>query len=80
MDKDQIVTDIYESYGTDSGVLFGIKEKSSVEAIVEFTIRRCESSAGEKEIERLKGLIESLHTDAFGIAPYNLYTESLTNK
>jgi hypothetical protein len=39
-DKKAIVDSIYKAYGSDSGVLFGIKERSIVEAIVEFTINR----------------------------------------
>jgi hypothetical protein len=39
-DKKAIVDDIYNAYGSDSGVLFGITERGIVEAIVEFTINR----------------------------------------
>ena len=42
MTKEEIVNDIYAAYGSDSGILFGIKEKSVVEAIVEFTLNRVE--------------------------------------
>ena len=43
MNKEQIVNDIYSSYGSDSGVLLGIKERDVVKAIVEFTLNRCNS-------------------------------------
>ena len=39
-DKKTIVDSIYKAYGSDSGVLFGIKERKIVEAIVEFTINK----------------------------------------
>jgi hypothetical protein len=42
-DKKAIVDGIYKAYGSDSGVLFGIKERSIVEAIVEFTINKINS-------------------------------------
>lgn len=40
MTKEQIVDSIYKAYGTNSGILFGIKERMIVEAIVEFTIKK----------------------------------------
>jgi hypothetical protein len=40
MSKEKIVDSIYKAYGTDSGILLGIKERGVVEAIVEFTINR----------------------------------------
>ena len=36
--KEEIVNKLYAAYGTDSGILFGIKERSIVEAIVDFTL------------------------------------------
>jgi hypothetical protein len=42
---EEILGNIYKSYASDSGVLFGIKEKSAVKAIIEFTIRRLEPPA-----------------------------------
>lgn len=51
MSKEQIVNDIYKAYGTDSGILFGIKEREIVAAIVEFTLRRIDP---EIEIYRQK--------------------------
>jgi len=38
--QDEIVDSIYKAYGSDSGVLFGIKERDAVKAIVEFTLNR----------------------------------------
>jgi len=40
MNTDEILESIYKAYGSDSGVLFGIKEKEIVKAIIEFTINR----------------------------------------
>lgn len=34
-----ILDKIYATYGTDSGILFGIKNKWVVETIIEFTIK-----------------------------------------
>lgn len=34
----EIVSKLYKAYGTDSGILFGIKERVVVEAIVKFTL------------------------------------------
>ena len=36
----EILESIYKAYGTDSGILFGIREKDIVKAIIEFTINR----------------------------------------
>ncbi len=49
MDKDQIVNEIYEAYGSDNGVLFGIKERDVVKAIVEFTLNRCNQNRTQNE-------------------------------
>lgn len=38
MTKSEIVKSLYDAYGTDSGILFGIAEKSIVETIVAFTL------------------------------------------
>lgn len=38
--KQEIVDSFYKSYGTDSGIIFGIKERSIVEAIVGFVLRQ----------------------------------------
>ena len=35
---DILMNKLYKSYGTDSGILFGIKDRSVVEAIVTFTL------------------------------------------
>lgn len=45
MKKEEIVNSIYAAYGTDSGILFGIKERSVVDAIVEFTLARLPASS-----------------------------------
>lgn len=45
MNKEQIVKKLYASYGTDSGVLFGISDKQVVEAIVGFTILQLDITA-----------------------------------
>ena len=49
MTKEQIVNDIYKAYGTDSGILFGIKERETVTAIVEFTLNRIDESVNHNE-------------------------------
>ena len=49
MTKKQIVNDIYKAYGTDSGILFGIKERETVTAIVEFTLNRIDESVNHNE-------------------------------
>ena len=36
--KEEIVNKLYAAYGTDSGILFGIKKREIVEAIVDFTL------------------------------------------
>ncbi len=58
MNKEQIVNDIYSTYGSDSGVLFGIKERDVVKAIVEFTLNRCNSQQ-ESTVGRQVGKEES---------------------
>ena len=47
-----ILDSIYKSYGSDSGILLGIKDKQVVKAIVEFAVNRCE----EIEDTEIKGL------------------------
>jgi 2,3-bisphosphoglycerate-independent phosphoglycerate mutase len=37
---EQVLEKLYAAYGTDSGILFGIKEKDIVKAIVEFTLNQ----------------------------------------
>lgn len=39
METEKIVNRLYVLFGTDSGVLFGIKDKSIVSAIVDFAIK-----------------------------------------
>ncbi len=66
MNKEQIVNDIYSSYGSDSGVLFGITERDVVKAIVEFTLNRCnpeqEATVGQQVGEWKVKFIEWLST------------------
>ena len=38
----QIVDKLYSAYGTDSGIIFGIKDRKIVEGIVEFTLIQIE--------------------------------------
>ncbi len=37
----KIVSELYKMYGTDSGILFGIKERQIVTNIVNLTVRQC---------------------------------------
>ncbi len=50
--KNEIVNKLYNSFGTDSGILFGIKERQIVETIVEFTL---ESTQQDKPISKEEG-------------------------
>lgn len=47
---EEIVDKIYAAYGTDSGVLFGIRERAIVSAIVKFTLKQVH----KEEIELTK--------------------------
>lgn len=45
---EEILNEIYSAYGTDSGMLFGITDKSIVKAIIEFTLTRLSQAATER--------------------------------
>lgn len=52
----KILKNIYDSYGTDSGSLFGITEKQVVVAIIEFTLRYVERHKND-EFPTLKNTV-----------------------
>ncbi len=37
---DKITEEIYKAYGTDTGILFGIKDKSAVKAVIKYAVER----------------------------------------
>ena len=59
MGTNEIVDSIYKAYGTDSGILFGIKEKSITKAIVEFTVNRI-GDERQKLLDSNRELLEAI--------------------
>lgn len=61
MNTNKIVDSIYKAYGTDSGILFGIKERDITKAIVEFTVNRIEDErkALLDALESIIGLVDN---------------------
>ncbi len=55
---DKIMDKIYAAYGTDSGILFGIKERDIVKTIVEFTLKNSKIHNLKKDNKILREALE----------------------
>lgn len=72
--SDEILNKLYAAYGTDSGILFGIKEMDIVKAIVNFTLDYSHPQTETK--------VEDVQVGGFtgGIWKYKIYDNEIFNE
>ena len=58
--KEEIINNLYAAYGSDSGILFGIRERPIVEAIIDFFINHSDLHSVVAERDEYRKALETI--------------------